>query len=58
LANGSQLLATASARLPGKRDVAIKILPDSLAADPDGMARFEREGQILALLNHTNIASI
>lgn len=41
-----------------KRDVAIKLLPDSLAADPDRMARFSREAQILASLNHPNIASI
>lgn len=41
-----------------KRDVAIKLLPDSLAADPDRMARFSREAQILASLNHPSIASI
>src|SRR3982750_737707 len=40
------------------RDVAVKALPDSFAADPDRMARFEREAQVLASLNHINIAAI
>jgi len=40
------------------REVAIKILPDSFAADPDRMARFQREAQVLASLNHPNIAAI
>src|SRR5438270_5194106 len=40
------------------RDVAIKILPDAFAADPDRMARFSREAQVLASLNHPNIAQI
>ncbi len=40
------------------RDVAIKLLPDSYAHDPDRRARFEREAQILASLNHPNIAAI
>src|SRR5713101_5407018 len=40
------------------RDVAIKVLPDSFAADPDRMARFTREAQVLASLNHPNIAAI
>jgi serine/threonine protein kinase/sugar lactone lactonase YvrE len=40
------------------RDVAIKILPEALAADPDRMARFTREAQVLASLNHPNIAAI
>ena len=40
------------------RDVAIKILPDIFAADPERLARFEREAQVLASLNHTNIAAI
>jgi serine/threonine-protein kinase len=40
------------------RDVAIKILPEALAQDPDRMARFTREAQVLAALNHPNIAAI
>ncbi len=40
------------------RDVAIKVLPDAFAADPDRMARFTREAQVLASLNHPNIAAI
>src|SRR5262245_41019964 len=40
------------------RDVAIKILPTSLTRDSDRLARFEREAQILAALNHPNIAAI
>src|SRR6266404_5601594 len=40
------------------RDVAIKVLPDAFAQDPDRMARFAREAQVLASLNHPNIAVI
>ncbi len=40
------------------REVAIKVLPDSFAADPDRLARFTREAQVLASLNHPNIAAI
>jgi serine/threonine-protein kinase len=40
------------------RDVALKILPDSFIADPDRTARFAREAQVLASLNHPNIAAI
>ena len=40
------------------RDVAIKILPEQFAADPDRVARFEREAKALASLNHPHIAAI
>lgn len=40
------------------REVAIKILPASLAADPASLARFEREAQAVAALSHPNILSI
>ena len=40
------------------RDVAIKVLPDVFAADPDRLARFEREAQVLASFNHPNIAQV
>src|SRR5438132_4033036 len=40
------------------RDVAIKILPEAFAQDSDRLARFKREAQVLASLNHPNIASI
>ena len=40
------------------RDVAIKILPAVLAADPERLARFEREARLLAALNHPHIAAI
>jgi serine/threonine-protein kinase len=40
------------------RDVAIKILPDAFVADPERVARFEREAQLLAALNHPHIAAI
>jgi serine/threonine protein kinase len=41
-----------------KRDVALKVLPASFARDPDRMARFQREAEVLASLNHPNIAAI
>jgi Tol biopolymer transport system component len=41
-----------------RRDVAIKVLPESFARDADRLARFRREAQLLASLNHTNIATI
>ena len=41
-----------------KRQVAIKILPPALAADADRLARFQREAEVLASLNHPNIAAI
>jgi len=40
------------------REVAIKVLPAAFANDPDRMARFTREAQVLASLNHPNIAAI
>jgi serine/threonine-protein kinase len=40
------------------RDVALKILPELFAGDPDRLARFQREAQVLASLNHPNIAAI
>src|SRR5436853_3664 len=40
------------------REVAIKVLPESFASDPDRLARFIREAQVLASLNHPNIAAI
>ena len=40
------------------RDVALKVLPEAFTADPDRLARFEREAKLLASLNHPNIAAI
>ena len=40
------------------RSVALKILPAAFASDPDRLARFKREAQVLAALNHPNIAAI
>src|SRR3989441_5022565 len=41
-----------------KRDVALKVLPEAFANDPERMARFQREAEVLAALNHPNIAQI
>jgi serine/threonine-protein kinase len=41
-----------------KRDVAIKVLPDGFATDAERLARFHREAELLASLNHPNIAAI
>ena len=40
------------------RDVAIKVLPEAFTADPERLARFEREARVLAALNHSNVAAI
>jgi serine/threonine-protein kinase len=40
------------------RDVALKILPDTFATDPERLARFQREAQVLASLNHPHIGAI
>ena len=40
------------------RDVALKVLPSALAGDAERMARFTREAQVLASLNHPHIAAI
>ena len=40
------------------RDVALKVLPERFAVDPDRLARFTREAQLLAILDHPNIAAI
>ena len=41
-----------------KRDVALKVLPETFARDPGRMARFQREAEVLASLNHPSIAAI
>ena len=41
-----------------ERDVAIKVLPEDLADDPDRLARLQREAKLLAALNHPNIATV
>ena len=41
-----------------QRDVALKILPETFASDPERLARFDREAQLLASLNHPHIAAI
>src|SRR4249919_2919425 len=40
------------------RDVALKVLPEAFALDADRLARFKREAQVLASLNHPNVAAI
>src|SRR5215203_2143208 len=41
-----------------KRDVALKVLPAEFARDPDRLARFQREAELLATINHQNIACL
>src|SRR5262245_24427648 len=41
-----------------KRDVALKVLPEVFANDPERMLRFQREAEVLAALNHPNIAAL
>ncbi|NIP87715.1 MAG: protein kinase, partial [Gammaproteobacteria bacterium] len=41
-----------------KRDVAIKVLPETFASDAERVTRFQREAEVLASLNHQNIAQI
>ena len=41
-----------------KRDVALKVLPETFARDSECMARFQREAELLASLNHPNIAAL
>jgi serine/threonine-protein kinase len=41
-----------------ERDVAVKVLPESLVADPQALARFEREAKLVAALSHPNILAI
>ena len=53
---GMEVYRATDAKL--KRQVAIKVLPPSLAVDADRLARFQREAEVLASLNHPNIAAI
>jgi serine/threonine protein kinase len=41
-----------------KREVALKVLPEAFASNPDRMARFQREAEVLASLNHPNIGHV
>ena len=41
-----------------QREVALKLLPDHFASDPDRLSRFQREAELLASLNHPNIAHV
>ena len=41
-----------------KREVALKLLPEDLATNPERLARLEREAQMLAAINHPNIAAM
>jgi serine/threonine protein kinase len=41
-----------------KREVAIKVMPDEFARDTERVSRFQREAEVLAQLNHPNIAAV
>src|SRR3979490_2607346 len=41
-----------------KREVALKVLPEGFSQDPDRLERFQREAELLATLNHPNIAAV
>ena len=41
-----------------KREVAIKVLPEAFSHDADRLARFQREAELLATLNHPNVAAV
>src|SRR5713226_8014147 len=41
-----------------KREVALKVLPEGVSQDPERLARFQREAELLATLNHPNIAAV
>ena len=41
-----------------KRDAALKVLPELVARDPERMARFKREAELLASLNHPNLCTV
>ena len=57
-AQGAWARSIAPATPQLKRDVAIKILPADVTADAERLARFQREAEILASLNHPNIAQV
>ena len=53
---GSEVYRARDTKL--NREVALKVLPDHFALAPERLARFKREAQVLASLNHSNIAAI
>ena len=44
--------------MSSRPDAAIEVLPEAFAQDPDRLARFQREAELLATLNHPNIAAV